>query len=329
MGAGRQAANPRRFNGQVISITRNVCQVNLLSKRQDFQLRQMQPVIMLGMHRSGTSLLACLLMDVGINMGRLLSMDAEDIYFQRLNHRIFADAGAKWSHVDPILQAMRSQEFVERQTNAMRRALLRDKSLLNRSVSIVGLFGHHLWEAAYQNNSLLWGWKDPRTTITFPIWIRVFPCARCVCVIRNGIDVAISLNRRAKKQQRKWRNRLPGMRQLLPLTYSPITHEFDYCFRLWETYVSFALDHKHLIPSDQYLEVRYEDLLTEPQDQLRRLVDFLDYSVKDDVLFAACEQVDQSRLNNSSYAATYRDEIMALASSPLMRQLGYSYSIAS
>jgi len=291
------------------------------SKRKEFQLRQMQPVILFGMHRSGTSLMVRLLMAMGINMGRWLSRDAEELYLRWLNYRILTGVGAKWSRVDPILQAMRSPQFVERQTNAMRRALFRNKRFLNRCVGIVGLFGHHLWEADYQNNSLLWGWKDPRNTITFPIWIRLFPHARCVHIIRNGIDVAISINRRSKKQQRKLRNRL------FPLTYSPITLEFDYCFRLWEMYVSFALDNEHLIPSDQYLEMRYEDLLAEPQDQLRRLVDFLDYPVRDDVLFAACEQIDQSRLDNLGYAASYRDEIQALAASPLMQHLGYSYSI--
>lgn len=296
--------------------------MNPSPKSQESQLRQMQPVILLGMHRSGTSLMARLLRDLGIHMGRWLSRDAEAVFFQRLNRRIFADVGVKWGYVDPLVQAMGSAEFVERQTNVMRRALFPDRHFLGRNVGIASFFGRDLWEAVCQDNSLLWGWKDPRTTITFPVWIRIFPRARCVHTIRNGIDVAISTHRRSRKQQRKLRNRL------FPIDYSPITLDFGYCFRLWETYVSFVLDRKRLIPSDQYFELRYEDLLAEPQGQLRRLLDFLDYSVKDDVLLAACERIDQSRLDNSAYAVSYRDEIQTLASRPLMQRLGYTYNIA-
>ena len=53
------------------------------------QLRQSQPLIILGMHRSGTSLAVRLLTAVGIHMGSHLSRDAEAIFFQKLNRRIF------------------------------------------------------------------------------------------------------------------------------------------------------------------------------------------------------------------------------------------------
>ncbi|MBW1793701.1 MAG: sulfotransferase [Deltaproteobacteria bacterium] len=44
-----------------------------------------------------------------------------------------------------------------------------------------------------------WGWKDPRTTLTLPLWLKLFPKARIIHVIRNGIDSALSLWRRCKK----------------------------------------------------------------------------------------------------------------------------------
>ena len=95
-----------------------------------------------------------------------------------------------------------------------------------------------------------------------------------------------------------------------------------------ETYVSFVLEHKHLIPPNHYLEMRYEDLLSEPLEQLRRLLDFADHPVEDNRLLAVSKRIDKSRLDNSAYAASYRDKIPALVSRPLVRQLGYSYGIA-
>lgn len=288
-------------------------------------LRQMQPLVLIGMHRSGTSLSVRLLTELGIHMGSWLSRDAESVHFQRLNRRIFAAAGSKWGSVDALVEAMRSDGFVESQTEATRRGLFEGAPFPGRRSVIAGFFGSDLWRQVLASKPVVWGWKDPRTTLAIPVWTRIFPRARWVHVLRNGIDVAISTHRRSKKQQRKLRNRL------FPLDYSPRTLDFGYSFRLWEAYVSFAFEYKDLIPPEQYLEVRYEDLLAEPEIQLRRILDhFLEGSVhhpiEDDRLSAACRLIDQSRLDNSRFAAGYREEIPTLAASPLMQELGYSYS---
>jgi hypothetical protein len=88
--------------------------------------------------------------------------------------------------------------------------------------------------------------------------------------------------------------------------------------------VSFVLDHKNRIPADQFFEMRYEDLLAGSHEQLRRLMDFLDYPVKDDVLSLACRQIDSGRLHNSTFAANYQDDIRLLVANPLMQKLGYN-----
>lgn len=296
--------------------------MNRSVRNRESQLRQMQPLILLGMHRSGTSLIARLLTDVGVHMGSWLSRDAESVHFQKLNRRIYAQAGSRWGQVGTLIEAMHSESFVERRTEAMRRALFDDRCFLRRQAVIERFFGRDLWGRICRSESFAWGWKDPRTSLTFPIWLRLFPQARCVHVLRNGIDVAISVHRRSRKQRRRLRN------HVLPLDYSSATLDFAYSFRLWELYVSFILDHAHLVPSARYLEIRYEDLLREPLHQMRRLVDFAGHPVEDDLLLAACGRIDRSRLDNAAYAASYREEIPALTSGPLMRQLNYGYSIA-
>ncbi len=290
--------------------------------RQLQQLRDMQPIILLGMHRSGTSLATRLMRDLGIHMGSWLSRDAESVFFQRLNRRIFAAADVRWGVVEPLVEAMRSDAFVERQAEAMQQALLTDRHILKRGVGVARYFGSDLWEAVRQGHSIPWGWKDPRTTITFPIWVRVFPNARLVHILRNGIDVAISTHRRSEKQQRKLRNRL------FRLDYSPATLNFDYCFQLWETYVSFVLEHKDVVPPERYFEMRYEDLLKDPHDELQRLLHFAGHSVPEESLVAVCDQINQSRLDNSALAINYRDVIPSLAKSPTMQRLDYGYDLA-
>ena len=283
------------------------------------QLRQSEPLIVLGMHRSGTSLAVRLLTGVGLHMGYQLSRDAEAVFFQKLNRRIFHAVGVKWGYVDPLIEAMKAPDFIEEQTQTMLRALFEERRLLSREIKISEFFGSILWKDVKQNTLRHWGWKDPRTTITFPIWLRIFPRAKVLHMLRNGIDVAISTHRRSLKQQRNI------LKRTFPLDYNPITLDFEYCFQLWESYVSFVLENKYLISDDHYLEMRYEDLLSEPEAQLRMISEFISYPVQDGELKAVMKQVNRSRLNNSKFAANYHQQIPSLASNSLMQQLGYTY----
>lgn len=283
------------------------------------QLRQSQPLIILGMHRSGTSLAVRLLTAVGIHMGYHLSRDAEAIFFQKLNRRIFQAVDVKWGYVDPLIKAMGSQSFIEEQTRIMLSALFKEKRLLGREIKISEFFGPHHWDEVKQDELGYWGWKDPRTSITFPIWLKIFPNAKVLHLLRNGIDVAISTHRRSLRQQRNF------LKRSLPFDYSPITLDFEYCFRLWEVYVSFVLKNKYLISDGHYMELRFEDLLSEPERNLKSIAEFMSYPVKQGILNAAIEQVNRDRLDNSELATKYQQQIPSLTSNSLMQQLGYTY----
>lgn len=287
----------------------------------EHQIRSSQPLVIIGMHRSGTSLAVRLLVDLGLHMGEYLSRDAEAVFFQKLNRRIFNSVGAKWGFVDPIIEVMDSDDFIESNSRNMHKALFEDRRLLSREMKISEYFGSGLWEDVKEGNQVHWGWKDPRTTMTFPIWLKVFPQAKILHMMRNGIDVAISTHRRTMKQHRNL------IKRTFPLDYNPITLDFDYCFQLWESYISFVFDHKDIIPDGNYLEVRYEDLLSDPEEQLQLICDFVSFPVRDQDIKASITRIDRSRLQNSDFAANYHQQIPSLASTSLMQQLGYSYSL--
>lgn len=42
----------------------------------------------------------------------------------------------------------------------------------------------------------LWGWKDPRTTVTLPFWKELVPDAKYVICLRNPADAVSSIQRR-------------------------------------------------------------------------------------------------------------------------------------
>jgi hypothetical protein len=280
-----------------------------------------QPLVILGMHRSGTSLLTRLLVDLGVHMGQRLSRDAESVFFQRLNRKIFQAADVKWGNVEPLLEALCSRTFVNERSEDMLDSLLRDRHFPSRDVGVVRFFGSKAWAKFLRGDGVQWGWKDPRTTITFQVWHQVFPHAKFIHLTRNGVDVAISLHRRSLHQVKKLRNKI------IPMDYSEETLSFEYCFQLWETYVLHVFKQKHLFSKDQYLELKYEDLLINPFKELVRVLDFVGFDVDCERIRSASQQINKERLDNSRYAKPYQSQIEPMVSSPVMKRLGYEYSL--
>lgn len=276
------------------------------------QMQLAEPIVVLGMHRSGTSLVTRLLTDAGIYMGSQLTVNAEAPFFQKLNQLVFADVGATWSKVGPIVQAMSSPDFVERQAEALKRILLGKNTIRD-------FFQPELWPADSDLPKAKWGWKDPRTTLTFPVWLRIFPQARFVHVLRNGVDVAISIHRRSCKIQQQWWKwwwyQIKG--------YGSATLDFAYDLDLWEQYVSFALQEKQRIAPGRYYELHYEALLKDPYTELARLLSFLQIECNESQVMAVAQQVKSGGSHDSRYISEYQEEIHTFASRPIMQQLGY------
>jgi len=120
-----------------------------------------------------------------------------------------------------------------------------------------------------------WGWKDPRNTLTLRLWLDLFPEARVIHVIRSGIDVALSLHRRAAQRG----------------VGTPECSDPAYCFQLWERYAQEGCAWRTL-PESRYLEVYYEELLREPRAQLLEMLRFVGSSPDTDCkpALALCTQ---------------------------------------
>jgi hypothetical protein len=131
------------------------------------------------MHRSGTSMVARLLMQSGLDLGPEDQFPVprhdnpegywESIPFQSTNQRLLAIYDTAWQ-IPP--------EFADGWESDDRLADLR-----MRAKAIPAELG--LKEP--------WGWKDPRNSITLPFWKSIWPDLRVVMCVRNPLDVAISL----------------------------------------------------------------------------------------------------------------------------------------
>lgn len=136
-----------------------------------------RPLVITGMHRSGTSLLASLLAGAGLSVGSRL------IGASRGNDR------GHWEDLDFYEFHVRALEAngVASEGFACSDHLLVPAEMREDAATLVGskaAAGH------------AWGWKDPRTTLFLEFWHDVLPEAAYVFVFRSPWEVADSLFRR-------------------------------------------------------------------------------------------------------------------------------------
>ena len=250
------------------------------------------PVIILGMHRSGTSMVSELLDDLGLFVGQHLQDDHESTYFLDLNEQLFARVGAAWDRPLPVLDFLACDEAVRMTAAALSADLAtrRVRPFLGRRTTL-GQFDQP------------WGWKDPRTVVTLPLWLRVFPGAKLVYLIRNGVDVSKSLMVRERNllatrverfDARMQKHSLRSYLDRAGYKGSPRCLSLQGGFELWAEYVAAAERHLDGVANPVH-RVRYEDVLREPMRHLPELARFCGLDDASHKVAAAAQQIDGSR----------------------------------
>jgi hypothetical protein len=144
-----------------------------------------QIICILGMHRSGTSLITRLVNLLGVSLGpdehlmKPLPDNPKGFWENRpltlLNEEILSRLGGVWYQPPEFYSGWeKGAIFADLRPRAL--------TLVNEN------FGA----------AKLWGWKDPRNCLTLPFWRSLLPNLRCLICIRNPVDVVHSLECRDK-----------------------------------------------------------------------------------------------------------------------------------
>jgi hypothetical protein len=214
------------------------------------------PIIIIGCHRSGTSILTNFLKRNGIILGNDLVGHDESNFFLKINDTILINNKSSWSNPGNLISLIDSNP---------------NKLLRQLSNTIIPFKVRFLFSKFWSFRNILrfivlkrkWGWKDPRTTITLPIWMKLFPNAKIIHIYRHGFDVANSLYTRECK-----RNKMDKY-------FSPNILNFSKAFELWKTYESQALKHTSNISHDRIIRIKYEDFASNPSIIINCLENFL------------------------------------------------------
>lgn len=144
----------------------------------------MTSVVVLGMHRSGSSLTTSIIQKLGVNIGETLlgphpsqpRGHFEDVDFYRLNMDILRAAGGDWANPPTETRILESgKQFSKRIQNLVSS---KDKEL--------------------------WGWKDPRTCLTLPLYLPYLKQPKFILVYRNTSNIVNSLLKRSGGTKEKW-----------------------------------------------------------------------------------------------------------------------------
>jgi len=194
------------------------------------------PVLIVGMHNSGTSILSEILHNSGIFLGNNMSHYESHFFSIFINDSIIMKGQDNWAKL-PIMSINEMMLYKE----------------------TVGPFIKKNWIIDYVQWGYdcvsKWGIKDPRLCVLLPLYLEVFPQAKVVHILRDPNDVAASLCQKRKK----------GVGLL---------DNFDHWKKLSLQYTERVISCSD--KASEFYELQYEDFCNESISVTKKLFEFLE-----------------------------------------------------
>lgn len=209
--------------------------LNVNNNRQD-------PILIVGMHNSGTSILAEILHKSGVFLGNNMSHYESHFFSIFINDLLIMGGGNNWAKL-PILNIEEVKSFRE----------------------TIKPFIQKYWLADYlqwgYDGVSKWGIKDPRLCVLLPLYLDIFSEATVIHIRRNPDDVAASLCQRTKRGVGKLNN-FEHWKQLTLKSTERVIHYSN--------------------QAHAYHELEYEEFCTKTEDVTQDLFRFLNIPYTED-----------------------------------------------
>ena len=277
---------------------------------------EIQPIIITGMHRSGTSLLSKIFESNGVFMGKYKEKNNESKFFLRINRWMFSMLGASWDNP-------KSFKHIDNDTRNLILNRINNIILSRYNFYYFGLKSL-LFKKSFYNNPNQWGWKDPRNTFTLELWLKLFPNAKVVNIERHPLDSSLSLLRRQeifKDIDMKMKNKFYyPLTNLLSISHSSLIsstliNDIDDCLEITKKYILESYKNEKNYKKN-IISIKYEDLLMKPKETINNV-------------FNHCNLIlDEKNINkiiqtiNSSNLCKYKNKNITYNSN-ILNELGY------
>lgn len=276
------------------------------------------PFVVIGMHRSGTSLVSRILDKSGIMMGKDLQTDHESKFFIQLNKWIYQNAGADWARPKALEELI---DYAPARKQVEEYLRIRIASSSSKKFS-----GRNLKNGLFDMDSK-WGWKDPRNGPSLPIWMDIWPEMKIIHVVRHGVDVAASLHSRSLKNWtedegrfKKWTKMYKWRSSKSPIRKGQRAATLTHALEFWAEQMD--VEKKVIQSYENVLEIRYEDLLTSPAVVLEDIWNYIGKETDEKLLREIETMVDYSR----AFAYKQNEELSVFAqeNKSILEKFGYS-----
>jgi len=136
------------------------------------------------------------------------------------------------------------------------------RSLVKESKSNIHFIDSLFDHLRHETGKLRWGEKSPKNVTVIQRIFKSFPESRFIHIIRDGRDVACSLRNFPK-------HRVVDGKIIKLDTNNPI----DQCISIWVESVRAGIEWRD---DPRYMEIKYEDLVSEPRQTMEAVLSFLD-----------------------------------------------------
>lgn len=257
------------------------------------KLNSDSPIIVFGMHRSGTSLLGRILNRLSVFTGCYKDINDEAIFYQNINNWLLRSSGATWDNPLPIKYLTGNPHLAQNSVD-----YIKHWSSLHRQYRFVGLRNYLSGAQSYST----WGWKDPRNTFTIPFWKQIYPNARYIYIERHPVDVASSLYVRntAEFKINSDIGRVKSIVNSLRIKSggfcgSARCSSLYTSYEIWKEYVEESNKIMSTLPKSNFLKISYEELCTEPAKVAASIADRFNLQPKRSLDIGAELRIDPKR----------------------------------
>ena len=278
-----------------------------------------KPIIVIGMHRSGSTLLSKILEELDVFIGNDLDKYAESLFFQQINEWLLLQTRCSWDNPSNIKYIDNDYKNLLAEIVKYRLLNYKKNTFFGKSKNI---------KKDFFKMEHLWGWKDPRNTFTLNIWSQIFQKPLLIHIYRNPVDVANSLsfrenailaNTKIKHKNSKILSYKLPQQALSNISYK--STKLKGGFDLWKEYISQVLEinenHKNI------LHISYENLLKNTKQEILRISELLKIEITKEKLLKCNNLIDRNKIVKFTDDIELIEFYKTIKNNDLVKKMGY------